>query len=465
MRRLPWLALMLSACMAPKYTRPEPAIAEAWPVEVTAPAQEDADGGWRETFSDPQLQALIDTALENNQDLRATALAVEQARVQLRLASSALGPTLGAEGGFSTSRVPAAVSPFGEAYSINQWRVGPTATWELDVFGRLRNERRSAAEATRAAAEDWRTARLALISEVATTALQERTLAEQLRLAEEALALRQEAAELVRVQVDAGLTSDLDRRQAEALVATARASRARLQRARDQSHNALVLLVGQPVEPLGPTSRLSGMVLTRVPAGVPSELLQRRPDIRAAEHRLIAAHADIGAARAAFFPSISLTGGVNVASSSLTSLFDAGTLAWSASAPSVTAPIFGFGANRARLRGSQVGREQAVAVYQGTLQAAFREVADVLVAWDTYDEQVQAQEAVAEAQRARVDLAMSRYESGTSSYLEVLDAERDRFSAEQTLMDVRLERAALAVTWFRVSGGGIEGQAGPWAAE
>ena len=468
MRRTSLFALLLTGCLTPRYVRPETPVDAAWPEAAAAPAEDESAAGWRAAFPDPALQGLVERALVNNRDLQRTALAVEQARVQLRLSDAALAPGASLEGSFSTTHVPASVSPFGEAYEVNQFGVGPQVSWELDLFGRLRSQRRGAAERLVAAAEDWRAARLTLIADVGQAALQERVLARQLQLAEEALVLRREAAELVRVQVDAGLVSELDLKTAESLVAAAEVSRAQLERSTAQGHNALVLLVGESVDRLpAADDALEDAIALTIPAGLPSDLLTRRPDIRAAEHRLVAAHADIGAARAAMFPSISLTGGINTASSSLLGLFDAGTLAWSVTAPSLTAPIFQFGARRATVRASLVAREGAVAGYEASIQSAFREVADVLVARRTTESEVVAQQRVVDAQRARVELASARYRGGSSAYLEVLDAERERFAAEQSLWSARLARVQLGVTWFKVLGGGAEDQVEvpAWRAE
>ncbi len=457
------LLALLSGCLAPKYVRPDAPVDAAFPgadavdtdLEPTAAVRD-----WRSAFPDPLLQDLVERALANNRDLRATALTVEEARTRLRLASAALGPAIQLEGSFSTNHTPASVSPFGEAFDVNQFRVGPTVSWEIDLFGRLRYQRQSAAQATRASAEDWRAARLALIADVVSAALQERVLVEQRDLAQATLEGRRKAADLVTQRLDAGVATELDRQEADALVASAEANLAVLQRGAAQAHNALVLLVGEPVEPLPPSGPdLSGMVQTTVPPGLPSDLLEDRPDIRAAELRLQATHADIGAAKAAFFPRISLTGGPNTASSALTGLFQPGTLAWQFVAPTIVQPLVGWGQKFANLSGSKIAREKAIARYEGTIQSAFREVADVLVAWPTFTREVDARDRLAQTQATRLELATQRYEAGVADYLSVLDAERSRFSAEQSLMQARLDQALLAVSLFRVVGGGLEGEA------
>lgn len=449
------LLLLLTGCLAPRYNRPTAPVPDALPEQAQLAAwTTEGELDWRQTFRDPGLQRLIESALANNRDLRATALAVEEARVRLRLASSALGPAVGLEASYTHIGTPASVSPFGEAYTVTQARVGPTVSWEVDLFGRLRGERRSAALGVLASAEDVRAAELALIGQVATAALQERVLAEQSELARRTRDGRVEAADIVRLRVEAGVASELDLLQAQALVSSADASVASLERATEQAHNALVLLVGEDV-PHQPRSgaSLDGLVALHVPAGLPSELLVRRPDVRAAEQRLIAAHADIGAARAAYLPSISLTAAPATASSSLTGLFQPGTLAWNVAAPTLTLPIFRWGQLRANEKGAKVARERAVAAYEGSIQQAFREVADVLVALPTVDTELQARTELAETQAARHALASQQYEAGVTDYLSVLDAERDRFTAEQSAMDVRLQQALLAVDLYRVLGG------------
>ncbi|MED5370082.1 MAG: efflux transporter outer membrane subunit [Myxococcota bacterium] len=453
-------ALLGLACLAPKYTPPAAPVPTDFPQQVQAQNAQDLPP-WQEAFTDPELQGLIQTALDNNRSLRTTLLSVEQARVQLRLSSSALAPQLGLEAGFTSVGTPASVSAFGEGYQVNQYRAGPTVSWQMDLFGQQRYARRASAVELSAAGEDWRAARISLIAQVASAALQERVLLQEQALAAQALADRQEYAELVRVKVEAGLASELDLHQANALVSSAQVTHAQLERGAAQAHNALVLLVGAPVAPLEALDRpAQELVRTTLDPGLPSELLLSRPDLRAAEQRLIAAHANIGAARAAFFPSISLTGGVNSASASLGGLFQQDTLAWSFTGPTVSLPIFDLGARRANLRGSKVAREQALASYEATIQTAFREVADVLVAWPTYEAQVAAQQELAQTQSLRVDLAEQRYEGGVSDYLEVLDAERERLTAELALREADLAQAQLAVSWFLVLGGGAESEVG-----
>ncbi|NVB40996.1 efflux transporter outer membrane subunit [Pseudenhygromyxa sp. WMMC2535] len=465
------ISTALSGCLAPVYERPEAPVSDGFPSLErregedpsslpTAAAEGEALPDWRAVFTDPTLQELIDRALENNRQLRSTALSVEQARVQLRLARSAFGPSFTLEASYSNTHVPASTSPFGESYTVNRFDIGPAVSWQLDLFGRIRYQRNAAIEQTVAAAEDWRAARIALIADVAGTALQERVYAERRKLAQEALDARIEAAEIVSAKVDAGLSTELELRQVEALVVTAEVSLAQLERATAQTHNALVMLVGEPVEPLAPSGPdLEAMVMSTVPAGMPSDLLNNRPDIRAAEHRLIATHADIGAARAAFFPQISLSGSMSTASSALLGLFQPGTLAWSFVAPNIVQPLFNWGGKRADLQAAKISQEAAVASYEAAIQSAFREVADVLVSWPTVEDELVSQEALLEVQSARVSLANQRFDAGVSDYLEVLDAERERFAAEQSLMDVRLSKALLAVSLFEVVGGGVESTA------
>lgn len=468
-KSLTCFVLLLAGCnYAPKYVRPEAPVPEAFPADEAQAAEDQrAQEGpatqgplthWQSTFTDAELQRIIETALANNRSLRATALAIEQARQQLRLATSALAPDINLQGQYSFTSVPASVSPFGQSYEVKQYSVGPTISWELDLFGRLRNQRNSAEEMALAAAEDWRAARLALIASVAELALTERVLAQQEALALDALKTRQEAADLIRTRVDAGLSSELELHQAEALVASAEVALSQRTRSRRQTHNALVELSGAAVDSLD-AETVDEAVALSLPVGLPSDLLAQRPDIRAAERRLVASHADIGAAKAAMFPSISLTGGANLASSSLTGLFDKDTLAWNYVAPSINVPIFRFGELRAQVEASKVAREAAVARYEGAIQAAFREVADVLVAWPTIQTQLEAQRRALEAQQARVRLANQQWEAGAEGYLQVLDAERERFTAELSMLDVQLLQVMLRVDLFRVVGGGLESTA------
>lgn len=453
---------LLSGCasLAPEYQRPEAPVPASYPGgQAGAVAGIRAvDIGWREFFQDPRLQALIETALEHNRDLRSAVLNIEAARAAYNIQSAERLPSLDAQGSFSRGRTPATLSPTGQDRTTSQYQVGlGIAAFELDFFGRVSSLSEAALAEFLATEEAARAAQISLVAEVGRAYLAERAFAEQLELARQTLAAREDSLRLVRQRFEAGAASALELWQAETLVESARVSVAALERQQAQAGNALALLVGAPLAQLElpaplPLSQLS--VLTDIPPGLPSELLVQRPDIRAAEQRLISANANIGAARAAFFPRITLTGTVGTASTELSDLFGSGSGLWSFM-PQITVPIFNSGRNRAALALAEVRRHQAVAEYERTIQQAFREVADALVARASLERQLAAQERLLAAQRERLRLAQQRYESGVADYLEVLDAQRELFAAEQALVETRQLRLQNAIDFYRAAGGGL----------
>jgi multidrug efflux system outer membrane protein len=329
------------------------------------------------------------------------------------------------------------------------------ASFELDFFGRVHSLSEAALSAYLASEEARRAAQISLVAEVAKAYLAERAYAEQQDLAVRTLNARETGYKLAQQRFEVGASSALDLRQNEVLVQTARAALATLVRQRAQAQNVIVLLVGRPLMDLPEARTLSEQnIVADLPAGVPSDLLTRRPDIRASEQQLIATNANIGAARAAFFPRISLTTGVGSASSELGNLFDAATRTWSF-VPQLVLPIFDAGRNRANLNLAQVRNNIAVVNYEKTIQVAFREVSDTLVARGAIDEQIDAQRSVLDAQADRLKLAELRYQNGVASSLDVLDAQRELFSAEQSLVQVRLLRLTNAVDLYRSLGGGV----------
>ncbi|MDB5796019.1 MAG: efflux transporter outer rane subunit [Noviherbaspirillum sp.] len=451
---------VLSACsLAPKYQRPEAPVAAAFP-SAEAAAAETARGaqdiGWREFFPDQRLQALITSALANNRDLRMTALRIEEARALYNIQRADLLPNLNAAAGGSRARVPAELSPTRTGVTTTSYQVGLNlAAFELDFFGRVRSLNEAALSQYLATEEARRAAQISIVAEVAKAYLSERAFAEQQELAQRTFESRETGYRLAKQRFDVGASSALDLRQNETLVQSARASLAIATRQRAQAINALTLLTGTPPADLPQPQPLSTQnIVTDIPAGLPSDLLVRRPDIRAAERRLMASNANIGAARAAFFPRISLTAGVGTASSSLSGLFDAGSSTWSF-APQLLLPIFDAGRNSANLDVAQVRKNLAVADYEKTIQVAFREVADALVARATLDEQLDAQRAVQDAQAERLKLAELRYQNGVASSLDVLDAQRELFTAQQQFVQARLLRLTNAIDLYRSLGGGL----------
>lgn len=466
MRTIVLVTGLLTGCsMAPQYVRPEPPVAAAYPADANGKVaygiahsvpRSAVEIGWREFFPDPRLQVLITTALEQNRDLRSAALRIEEARAQYNIQSADLWPNLNLNASESRSRTPAALSPTGSTLVSTAYQVGLNlASFELDFFGRVRSLNQSALAQYLATEEARQAAQISLVAEVAKAYLAERAFAEQLALAQSTLEGRQDAYGLAKQRFDVGASSALDLRLSETLVLSARVTLATLARQRAQADNALTLLVGKSMTDLPPAQTLAAHnLVTDIPAGLPSDLLIRRPDIRAAEQKLKAANANIGAARAAFFPRISLTAGIGTASTELSDLFKTGSRTWSF-VPQLALPIFDAGRNSANLTLAQVRTKQAVADYEKTIQVAFREVADALVARTTLEEQIDAQSAFLDAQADRLRLADLRFKNGVASSIEVLDAQRELFAAEQALVQARLLRLTNAIDLYRALGGGL----------
>lgn len=463
------MALLLSGCMslAPKYERPQAPVAPAFPElpkPASAPAAQlanEAPAGiaWQRFFPDARLRGLIEQALSNNRDLRVSIANIEQARAQYRIQRAERLPTVGL--GISGSR-----QTTGEDQPINSvYQSGfSVSSFELDLFGRVRNLSEAALAQYLATEEARKSAQISLVSSVANVYLQLLADEELLAITQQTLGTRQESLRLIQLRFDNGVSSRFELQQARSLVETALATLAAQQRQRAQDLNLLTLLVGTPV----PGSAAAGATLAStdlpdLPAGLPSDLLASRPDIRAAEQQLIAANANIGAARANFFPRITLTGSVGSASTELSGLFKSGSYGWSF-APQAILPIFDYGRNTAVLGSARAQRDIAVAQYERSIQTAFREVADALAGQSTFSEQLRAQRAVAEAEADRFNLADLRYRNGAASYLELLDAQRALFQAQQAAVQANLQRLQNQVTLYSVLGGGWTEPATPVAA-
>jgi len=450
----------LAGCinLQPTYERPAAPVPGQWkddnaPVTST-PAQEIA---WGQFFADERLRALIDLALVNNRDLRIAALNIERSRALYQIQRAQLLPEVTAAASGTNQRVPGELSVTGQPMISRS--VGASVgivSYELDVFGRIRSLNESAAYQFLATEETRRAAQISLVSEVAGTWLNLATDLERLQIAQETFKGQQQTYELVRKSNELGVQSGLDVRQAQVVLETARRDAARLSSIVEQDRNALQLLVGAPVPAsLEPTAPLpSGVArVTELPAGVPSEVLTRRPDVRSAERQLQAANANIGAARAQFFPRITLTGTTGTASRELGGLFGADSRTWSF-LPQVTLPIFTGGANRANLEATQFDRDIAIARYERSIQVAFREVADALADRATLGEQFEAQQALVDALADATRLSLARFQNGVDSYLAVLDAQRQLYAAQQVLVELRLSRDANLVTLYKTLGGG-----------
>jgi multidrug efflux system outer membrane protein len=450
---------LLGGCinLAPEYQRPDAPVAEQWlPTGQTPAGDAAADIQWQQFFTDSRLARLQSLALANNRDLRLASLNIEKAQAQYRIQRAAALPSIDAGLSGSHSRSPASVSSSGSAVTSHDYsaQLG-LSSYELDVFGRVQNLQDEALENYLALGETRRSTQISLVAEVASAWLTLAADNQRLQLAESTLRSQQATYELTQRSHALGGSSGLAVAQAQTTVESARGEVAVYASQILQDQNALRLLVGAelPAELLPGDDLQSVALLVQVPAQLPSSLLQRRPDVLAAEHSLKSANIDIGAARAAFFPSISLTANAGSASSALSGLFKAGSGAWTF-APSVSLPIFDAGANRATLDAAKVEREIQAQTYQQTLQTAFREVADALAVRSTLDQRLAAQQALTDASRKSFELADALYRGGSQSYLEALDAQRSLYSAEQDLITLRLAEQSNRVTLYKALGGG-----------
>jgi multidrug efflux system outer membrane protein len=416
-----------------------------------------ADISWHEFFPDSELQGLIQRALANNRDLRIATLNVEAARAQYRIRQADLVPAIEAVGVSSNQRIPASLSPTGATELERTYTAGIGVTaFELDLFGRLRSLRRAAIEEYFRLEETRTAAQLLLVSEVANAWLTLIADRELLALAEETRASQHKSYDLTKLRFDSGVSSEVEVHRSESAWREAEVDIAQQKRRVAQDRNALALLIGEPLPAeIGTGSQpIEKQIFAQeLPSGLPAELLVRRPDIRAAEHALKSANANIGAARAAFFPSIELTGFYGDASTDLSELFQAGHTSWNF-IPQVRLPIFSGGANAAGLDLANVRKRSEIARYEQSIQIAFREVADALVARSTLEEQLRAQEALTRASEASYRLAEIRYRGGVDSYLGALIAQRDLYTAQRQLIVTRLAGAANVVRLYQTLGGG-----------
>jgi multidrug efflux system outer membrane protein len=449
----------LAACvdLSPRYERPAAPVPTTYPQD-TAAADASGDGaepGWSRYFTDPQLQALIRIALANNRDLRMAALRTQEARAAYAIQRADQFPTVGVGAQAARARTPGDLNMTGEPLVGGDYEayVG-ISSWELDLWGRVRNLKQSALQDYLASEAAQHGVRVSLIAQVADGYLQLRELDERLALTRQTIDSRLESFRIFKRRYEVGAISKLDLTQVETLLNQAQSLSAQLEQMRASQAHALQQLAGTTLE-LAQNDRGfdDGAVLAGLPPGLPSSLLTRRPDLMAAEHRLRAAHANIGAARAAFFPRIALTGTWGTASAELDGLFDSGSRAWTF-VPTLSLPIFDGGRRRAGLDLAEVRRDLAVADYEKTVQTAFREVSDALSARRWLAEQVRIQRETLLAQAERARLARLRYDNGASPYLEVLDAQRDLLSAQQALVQTRRALLSSEVALYAALGGG-----------
>lgn len=463
---LPLVALLaLSGCatMAPKYSQPAAPVPAVWPsgpsykAEAAQPgAKPLADIPWQEFFVDAQLRKLIALSLNNNRDLRIAALNIERFAALYDIQGAQLFPRIDGSAAANFQRTPADLSTGGVAKTTRAYSVGlGAASYELDLFGRIRSLKDQALDQYLATEQARRSVQISLVSQVAACYLTMAADRDRLRLAQDTLVSQQASYQLVRSRFNAGVSSALDLSQAQTSVDAARLDIARFTSLIAQDENALTLAVGSPIPadlyPQQLTDTLTA--LKDASPGLPSEVLLRRPDILQAEDQLKAANANIGAARAAFFPRISLLSSVGFGSASLSELFKGSNFAWQF-APQISVPIFNAGSNKANLKVSEVDRDIAVAQYERAIQTAFREVADALADRGTIDEQVAAQQSFTDASSESYRLSVARYDRGIDSYLNVLFSQRSLYGAQQGLISVQLARLANMVRFYKVLGGG-----------
>ncbi|WP_325435545.1 efflux transporter outer membrane subunit [Pseudomonas nitroreducens] len=455
------LALSLAGCsMAPTYERPEAPVASSWNSPAAKTGQAASNLDWQTFIVDSELRNLVGVALDNNRSLRQTLLDIEQARAQYRIQRADRVPGLNAAANGNRQRLPGDLSNTGSSTVTSSYQVGlALPEYELDLFGRVKSLTDAALEqylSTEAAA---RSARIALIAEVSQAYLTYDGAQRRLQLTEQTLASREDSLGLISQRRSAGAATALDYQEALGLVEQSRAELESNARQKQQALNALVLLLGtaDAAKRIPQLPQDKPMLIQDIAPGTPSELIERRPDILAAEHVLKARNADIGAARAAFFPRISLTGSFGTSSAEMSGLFDGGSRSWSF-VPTLSLPIFDAGRNSANLDLAKVRKDSAVAAYEGTIQTAFREVADALAATDTLRREEAARRALANTTNETLKLAKARYEGGVDSHLRYLDAQRSNFVNESAYIETSTQRQIALVDLFRALGGGWSGE-------
>lgn len=454
------LALAGCSTMAPEYTRPEPPVPAVWPAgpayQGTAkqgPAL--ADIAWQEYFVDPQLRKVVALSLEQNRDLRLAALNIERSQALYRIQRSELFPAVNAGAAYSAQHIPGSLTGSGQSVTSHAYSLSlGMSAYEVDLFGRIRSLKDQALDQYLATEQARRSVQMSLVAEVANNYLVLAADHERLKIAQDTLSSQESSYRLTKSRFELGVVSALDVSRAQTIVEAARVDIGRYTGQVAQDLNALQLVVGAPVPAeLLPAGLTAVTALKDLSPGVPSEVLQRRPDILQAEYRLQGANANIGAARAAFFPRITLTTAIGLSSNQLTGLFTGGAGAWSF-LPQITVPIFNAGENKANLKLAQVDREIFLTQYERSIQVAFREVADALANYGTLGEQLAAQQALVNSSAESYRLSHARYLGGVESYLAVLDAQRSLYASQQNLVTLRFSRLANLVTLYKVLGGG-----------
>jgi multidrug efflux system outer membrane protein len=447
------LGLVISGCsLAPEYQRPAAPVPEQWPLDSANRATAEQTD-WQQFVIDPGQRALVRQALNNNRSLRQTLLDMEAARAQYGIQRADRLPSISFDASGQRQRLPADVSTSGRAETQSQYQVGlGMAAFELDLFGRVRSLSEAALQDYLATEQAAQSARVGLIADVVAASLQRDGYRRQLAIAQETLAARNASLDLIGQLRTTGAADELDYQQALAEQQAVAAQIEQLGRALQQSENALRLLTGAQQPNELPSATAEPLQLVTLAPGAPSSLLEARPDIRAAEHQLQARQANIGAARAAFFPRISLTGALGNTSSDLSELFGSGQSSWAFS-PQLTLPLFDSGRNRAALDLALARRDSAVAAYEERIQMAFREVSDALAATDTLGREGDALERRAAASQRALELAQTRYMSGATNYFRVLDTQQSELQARLAQVQVQTQQQLALTTLFRALGG------------
>lgn len=453
------VSLALSACaMIPKYEQPAVAVPETFQHDTAPSGIVAASLGWQDYFADPRLHRLIEIAIERNTDLRGAALNAEAVRAQYMISRAALLPGINASGTGQRGRVAADLSGTGSSNVSSAYNVGLGVTsYELDLFGKVRSTSQAALQSYFASVASRDATHLSLISSVAKAYFNERYAEERMALAQRVLQTREQTYKLTQLRHRAGVISAVDLRQQEALIESAKADYASAVQAREQARNAMAVLLNQPL----PADLPAGLPLSRqfaikqLPAGLSSEVLLNRPDIRAAEFALKRANANIGAARAAFFPSISLTGMIGTGSTELSGLFKGGNSTWTF-APSINLPIFNWGSNVANLDYAKIMQQAEIVNYEAAVQSAFRDVSDALVAREQLDKTYAANAQQSKAYADVLRLINLRYRHGVASALDLLDAERSSYAADTTQLATQLTLLENMADLYKALGGGLK---------
>ena len=455
------VSVALSACksLAPQYEQPQVSVPESFKYDTAKQsAIQAASLGWQDYFADPRLHRLIEIALERNTDLRTAALNAEALRKQYMITRADGLPSINASGSAARTRTAKDLSSTGNSYTRNAYSIGLGVTsYELDLFGKARSNQDAALESYFNSAASRDSTHLSLVASVAKAYFNERYAEESMALAQRVLKSREQTYRLTQLKHQAGVVSAVDLRQQEALIESAKADYASAVQSKEQASNALAILLNQPI----PTDLPKGLALSKqfkvskLPAGLSSDVLLNRPDIRAAEHALKQANANIGAARAAFFPSISLTSTIGMGSTELSGLFRGSNRTWTF-APSINIPIFNWGSLQASLDAAKIRQEIQVVNYEAAVQSAFRDVADALVAREQLEQAHAAKQRQSKAYADNLRLVNLRYQHGVSSALDLLDAERSNYSANTTLLASQLSRLENMADLYKALGGGLK---------